>query len=118
MTPPSQCRYRHTIGWSSPISWRNAATLSGVAWSPRIAYARSPGNSDETRNVRSVTASSTGTRCRSLRPKKPSTGLLEPGIGDVDDPAVELGQTLQLVLGDGIIGVLEGPEPDGLAVDQ
>src|SRR5258708_31603975 len=43
--------------------------------------------------------------------------LLEPGIGDIDNSAVELRQALQLVLGDGIVGVLECPEPDCLAID-
>src|SRR5204863_6150370 len=44
--------------------------------------------------------------------------LLEPGVRDVDHSAVELGNALQLALGDGLIGVLESPEPDRLLVDE
>src|SRR5262245_2984021 len=47
-----------------------------------------------------------------------SEELLEPGIRDVDNSAVELRQALQLIFGYGVVGVLEGPEPDRLAVDE
>src|SRR6266566_3905866 len=44
--------------------------------------------------------------------------LLEPGVGNVDHSAIELGQALQLALGYSVVGALEGPEPDRLAVES
>ncbi len=44
--------------------------------------------------------------------------LFLPGARYVDHPAVHLGQALHLRARDRVVGVLEGPEPDRLLVDQ
>ena len=43
--------------------------------------------------------------------------LLQPSIRNVDDAETELGQSLQILFGDGKVRVLEQPEPDRLMVD-
>ena len=44
--------------------------------------------------------------------------LFQPGARYVDHPAVHLRQALHLGARDRVVGVLEGPEPDRLLVDQ
>src|SRR6516225_7940859 len=44
--------------------------------------------------------------------------LFQPDVGDVDHPTIEFGKALQPVARDGVIRVLEGPEPDRLLVDE
>src|SRR4051794_4165894 len=48
----------------------------------------------------------------------PAHDLLQPGVRDVDDAAVELRHALHLSLGHRIVGVLEGEEPRRVLVDD
>src|SRR3954470_1357346 len=52
---------------SSPHSLCRAATLSGVAWTPSIVRAGSPGTRWIMKNTRMVTPTATGTMCSSRR---------------------------------------------------
>src|SRR5262249_53722286 len=102
------------------MSWRSAATASGVARSPSMAEARSPRRSAAVKNGKRLTTSSTGSRWESRCRTKSgmSATLFEPGRRDVDHAVVELRQSLNFGLGDGVVRVLECPEPDSFAVDQ
>src|SRR5215471_17171590 len=85
---PRKSKYCAPIQRSRPSSARRAARVSGVARSPRIAMAGSPGTTRTSRKTSVKTASSVGIEASSLRMMKPITGR---SLGLVLLPSLEVG---------------------------
>ena len=81
--PDRYSQYCSKSGWSRPSASRTRARLSGVARSPRIALAGSPGRSRMKRKITTVSPSRIGSRSRNRRrmnlPTSPSRVAYERG---------------------------------------